>query len=289
MSADGQTPWDEGKVHVNGLRLHYYRSGGHQPPLVFVHGFTDNGLYWTRAAQALAADWDVVMYDARGHGRSDRAGGRFSDAERVADLVGLIEALRLSRPALVGHSMGAATIAQAAAQFPELPRCVVLEDPAWYEPPEDESAVEAARRRAKRAAEIDAWRAWVQMLQTATHEEALAEMRAYAPNWAEDDLNRSLNARRQVELALFDAYPPEASPWRTVVPRIACPILLLLGDDRQRSAIVTPEQAQEAERLWRSGRWVQIRGAGHSLRYDQFDAYLDTVQTFLRSVQRARG
>jgi pimeloyl-ACP methyl ester carboxylesterase len=277
--------WFEGDLHTNGVRLHYYRSGSDQPPLVMVHGFTDNALYWTRAAQALAPEWDVILYDARGHGASDRTGGRFGDAERVGDLVGLVEALKLHRPGLMGHSMGGATIALVAAQHPELPRFVILEDPAWFEPPPGESAEEAAQRVAARSDEIAAWREWVRGLQNGSREFGLAQIRDRSPNWSEIDQNLSLNARLQVELAVFDSYPQQESPWRRVVSQIQCPILLLIGDNQERSAIITPEQAQEAATLWRKGRWVQIRGAGHSTRYDQFEQYIEAVKTFLREVR----
>ena len=272
--------WFQDDLQVNGLRLRYYRSGGSRPPLVLVHGFTDNALYWTRTAEALAADWDVVAYDSRGHGASDRAGGRFGDAERVGDLMGVIHVLGLEKPALVGHSMGAATIALAAAEVPALPRCLVLEDPAWYEPDVDETPEQSATRNAR----VAEWRPWIETLQANTHESGMAEMRQRSPGWSPLDQALSLNARRQVEPDLFEYYPMVSSPWRALLPRIECPILLLMGEDRQRGAIITPEQAQDAARLWRQGRWAVIPGAGHSIRYDHFDAYLDVVQTFLRAM-----
>jgi len=38
---------------------------------VLAHGFSDDGLCWTPVAEKLAADYDVIMVDARGHRRSD--------------------------------------------------------------------------------------------------------------------------------------------------------------------------------------------------------------------------
>jgi pimeloyl-ACP methyl ester carboxylesterase len=295
--------WLEGDVRLeNGIRLRYYRAGGpggptpgqaDRPPVVLVHGFTDNALYWTRTAQALAAEWDVVMYDARGHGKSDRAGGRFGDAERVGDLVGFIRALGLQTPALVGHSMGAGTAALAAAQHPGLARRLVLEDPAWREPP-PLAAREAAERATQYRAYVENWRDRVAGLQAGSREFGLAEIQAHSPGWSEIDQNLSLNARLQVELDLFNHFPTEHLEWRTVVPKIDCPVLLLLGDNRERNIIVTPEQAEEAARLWRNGRarnapgsfeWVVVEGAGHAIRYDRFERYLEIVQAFLGGLQ----
>jgi N-formylmaleamate deformylase len=278
--------WQEGDVLVDHMRLHYYRSGTARPPLVFVHGFTDNALYWTRTARTLEADWEVVMYDARGHGLSQRAGGHFSDSDRVDDLLGVIQALGLVKPVLVGHSMGAATIALAAARYPDMGRAIILEDPAWYEPPPGESAEDAAKRLEKARGEVEEWRAWIQGLQASSRETGLAQIRTNSPKWSEIDQLLSFNSRLQVETSLFDHFPPEQSPWRSLLPKISCPILLLLGDNPQRSAIITVEQAAEAARLWQRGRWVQIAGAGHSIRYDQFESYLQVVQTFLGELEQ---
>jgi N-formylmaleamate deformylase len=65
--------WQSGDVTANGIRLHYTRTGGDKPPLVLAHGVTDDGLCWTPVAAALAPDYDVIMVDARGHGRSARS------------------------------------------------------------------------------------------------------------------------------------------------------------------------------------------------------------------------
>ena len=63
--------WQSGDIEVNGLRLHYTRTGGDKPQVVLAHGFSDDGLCWTPVAEVLASEYDVIMVDARGHGRSD--------------------------------------------------------------------------------------------------------------------------------------------------------------------------------------------------------------------------
>ena len=51
--------------------------------------------------------------------------------DRAADVAGLIQELKLDRPVLMGHSMGAETAIGTAAIFPDLVRAVILEDPPW--------------------------------------------------------------------------------------------------------------------------------------------------------------
>ena len=72
------TEWSPDDVIANGIRNHYYRTGGDKPPLLLVHGFTDNGLCWTRLARVLQRDYDIIMPDARGHGLSEAPEGGYT-------------------------------------------------------------------------------------------------------------------------------------------------------------------------------------------------------------------
>ena len=87
--------WTSDYAVANGIKIHYTRTGGTKPPLVLSHGITDNGLCWTRLAQFLEPDYDVIMYDARGHGLSDAPQEGYSYTDMAADLAGLIQALDL--------------------------------------------------------------------------------------------------------------------------------------------------------------------------------------------------
>ena len=127
--------WQSGFINTNGLRLHYTRTGGPKPPLVLAHGVTDDGLCWSPVATALAPDYDVIMVDARGHGLSDAPLEGYGPIEQADNLAGLIEALDLTAPLILGHSMGAMTTLMLAARHPELPRAIALEDPPpWWDP-----------------------------------------------------------------------------------------------------------------------------------------------------------
>src|SRR5260370_10427248 len=65
------TEWSEGNVQANGITIHYYRTGdNNKPSILLLHGVTDSGLCWSRVAHDLEDDYDVIMTDARGHGRS---------------------------------------------------------------------------------------------------------------------------------------------------------------------------------------------------------------------------
>src|SRR5688572_6184301 len=122
--------WTDGYVLANGIRIHYWRTGGNKPPLVLAHGSSDDGLCWTNLAKELEARFDVIMFDARGHGLSDPPSAADAADVQVEDLAGLIKELKLQKPILMGHSMGSASVAHFAAKYPDVPRAVILEDPA---------------------------------------------------------------------------------------------------------------------------------------------------------------
>lgn len=78
---------------------------GSGPPLLLVHGITDNRRSWDPMVDDLAADHEVVTMDLRGHGDSATADD-YSLMRMVTDLVEVCVALGLEAPALVGHSLG---------------------------------------------------------------------------------------------------------------------------------------------------------------------------------------
>jgi pimeloyl-ACP methyl ester carboxylesterase len=93
--------------------------------IVMVHGWTCNTAYWYPQINHLAASEGgvrrVVVYDQRGHGRSERGRRRPTVAMLGEDLDAVIEAAVPAgrRAILVGHSMGGMTIMSWAAQHPE--------------------------------------------------------------------------------------------------------------------------------------------------------------------------
>ena len=66
--------WTDGYVFANGIRIHYWRTGANtsKPPLVLAHGSSDDGLCWTNLAKEIQDGYDIIMFDARGHGLSIR-------------------------------------------------------------------------------------------------------------------------------------------------------------------------------------------------------------------------
>jgi pimeloyl-ACP methyl ester carboxylesterase len=266
------TDWQAREVHANGIRLHYFRTGGEKPPLVLVHGLSDDALCWRRVVNALASSYDLVFYDVRGHGRSEAPATGHTPEDRAADLVGLIGALGLAPVKLMGHSLGAETVSWVAASHAALVDRMVLEDPPWRRDWAGAGAEERQRME-------DSWRASLAEYKTHTLEELVAICRARSPDWDEADLMGWAEGKLAVDLRAAASVSAPRPPWQEIVRRIACPTLLITAEP-ERGSLVTPEVATEAARLNARIEVLHLAGAGHSVRRDRFAEYIDGVRAF---------
>lgn len=258
-------------IQANGITQHYYRSGGDKPPLVLMHGFTDDGACWFPFAEPLSQDYDVIMPDARGHGRSARiAGIGFSNEALAEDAAAFIQALDLNRPAVMGHSMGAFNAMITAARHPDLIRCLLLEDPPLLPPPGSGGA--AARRP-----DLREWGNNLRRMQETPLEDLIAEEHQRSPRWSMAELKAGADSKYRVDANVFEAHAPMPA-WESFMQRVECPVLLLYGE----TSFIDHAIAQEAASLWKTGQAVQISQAGHCIHRDNFADSLQAVQTFLR-------
>lgn len=268
-----RTDWTQGTVSVDdGIELFYTRTGkGDQPALVLAHGLTHSGLCWHQLASDLETDYDIIMYDAYGHGTSSRVDPkkRFDLAE---DLNDLIKALKLEKPGVVGHSMGAAVAADFAARYPDKLAALVLEDPPWQDSPSEEQQVKGYLQEKKKH-NLEAKNKSVKELQKLKKKES--------PNWEEIILPEWAQAIHDFDPAFFDQISLKFNDWQELARAITVPTLIVTGDN-DLGAIVTPSLGVKAVQLLEKGEFGHISGAGHCVRYEQYQPYLTMVKLFLK-------
>jgi pimeloyl-ACP methyl ester carboxylesterase len=118
-------------IRVNNIQLHYLDYSGSNPPLILMPGLTANahsfdGLINVGLSPALR----VLALDLRGRGLSDKPNNGYSMADHAADVLGLMEALKLQQVVLGGHSFGGLLTLYMAARHPELVSKLVVIDAA---------------------------------------------------------------------------------------------------------------------------------------------------------------
>ncbi len=111
---------------VAGRRLFHQRRGTGEP-LLLIQGMSGTHLSWGEPfATDLERDFDVVAYDHRGIGRSDRIDNPFSIADLAEDAAGLLEALGWDTAHVLGISMGGMVAQELALRHPERIRTLAL-------------------------------------------------------------------------------------------------------------------------------------------------------------------
>ncbi len=270
-----ETNWQQGDVVLADMTMHYTRTGGGKPALVLAHGFSDNGMCWLPVAQALAADYDVILPDARGHGLSSRIQPGQA-ANRAEDLAAFISALGLDRPVVGGHSMGGSTASALGAHHPDLTRALILEDPAW---------IDRRPEQAPFAREDNPWRKELAGYASQTVEEVMAKCRTANPLWAEVELRPWAESKKQLDLNVFAMRDSlMEKDWKVIASHISVPTLLLTGDV-DKGSIVSVENAQKAQELNPLIRVAHIAGVGHNVRREGFPAYMAAVTGFLKTIE----
>ncbi|BDC52719.1 carboxylesterase [Bryobacterales bacterium F-183] len=268
---EAATAWPDQYVVANNIRIHYWRTNTPgKPVMILAHGSSDDGMCWTNFAREFAQDYDIIMYDARGHGRSDppRQGDQV-DAQ-VEDLAGLIKALNIQKPIVMGHSMGASMAIWFGAKYPGVAKAIVLEDPGLVPNPNMAATMNADP--AKRMATILEGnnKTVEQQIEWCTKNTkwGLSECNMWAPSKRYHHPNTAIR--------LTGTRPATAE----LLPKIQDPVLILKADAKDD----VKQQNEKIAALIPRGKIVHITGAGHNVRRENKQMTVDELRAFLKAL-----
>jgi len=121
---------------IRGHRFHVQRLGTGSPVVVFVHGLVMDNLssWYFTVANPVARFASVLLYDLRGHGRSERPETGYQVTDMVADLKGMLDVEEIDEPIhLVGNSFGGLLALAFALEHPSRVAGLILVDAHWSE------------------------------------------------------------------------------------------------------------------------------------------------------------
>ena len=105
---------------ANGVRLRYLDQGDPAGrPVILLHGLADSAFSFSRILPSLSRVHRILAPDLRGHGESDRPLEGYGPRDMAGDILRFMDALRIERATLVGHSMGTFVAQQVARAAPE--------------------------------------------------------------------------------------------------------------------------------------------------------------------------
>lgn len=261
-----------------------------RPTLVTVHG--GPGLDHINLKESLAPLADriqILFYDQRGHGRSDRSTAEFWNLRAWADdLRRLCDALGLIKPVVFGGSFGGFVVLTYAAIFPDHPGGIILANTTGGRI-DQRASVEMFRRLGGDEAASTAERDFAELTEQTAEEfnRVCLPLFSSKPGFAElvpDLLARSIHTT-EVNLHYFGVEAPRFDPW-SLLPAITCPVLVLAGED---DPICTIGVVEELARQLPAGttRMVRLPQARHAIFRDRPDLAIPAVEQFMRQVKTA--
>ncbi|UGS37292.1 alpha/beta fold hydrolase [Capillimicrobium parvum] len=269
-------------VLANGIWQHVieYGDGDAGIDVVLIPGMTAAAATWDFVGRALPDGVRAFVVDVRGRGLTDHPASGFSLDDYAADLVGVVERLRLQAPILVGHSMGARIAAAFDLAAPGAAGGLVLVDPPLSGP-----------GRAPYPHPLGMYKGFFEIAQAP--EPSIAEFRRLEPNLVSDDavIDR-IRWLRSCDLGAIEATHRgfHDEDFHEIYAQITAPAVLVRGAE---SAVVTEEDARELGALRPDIPVVDVAGAGHLVPHANLEGFLDALRQFtserFASVDGAEG
>jgi 3-oxoadipate enol-lactonase len=247
----------------------YYEVTGQGQPLLFIHGLGSSGRDWEYQVPFFCQDYQVVVLDVRGHGRSDKPSGPYSIPLFAGDVAGLMEGLGIASAHLVGLSLGGMIALQLAADRPDLVRSLVVVNSSpdmvvrtWRQRLEVwQRSIIVPLLGMKKMAELLGSRLFPKVEQGELRE-------LFVQRWQENDPR----AYRQTLRAIVG--------WSVAdrLPAIDCPVLVVAGDQDYTPVAY---KASYVERLPHA-ELVVVEDSRHGTPVDQPEAFNEALAGFLR-------
>ncbi|MGH6993734.1 MAG: alpha/beta fold hydrolase [Caulobacteraceae bacterium] len=249
------------KLNRDGVEI-YYEIHGEGPALLLSHGYSATSQMWRGQVGPLSENWKVVVWDMRGHGRSDYPEDQalYSEEATVADMAALLDVVRAKRAIVGGLSLGGYMSLAFHLTHPERVRALLVIDTGpGYRNDEARAGWNANALRTADRYETEG----LGRLQRGTAEMRLAEHRS-----AEGLARAARGMLAQRDARVIDS-----------LPSIKVPALVVVGSEDKPFLAASDYMATKIA----GARKAVIEGAGHAANLDQPAAFNAALLGFLKS------
>jgi pimeloyl-ACP methyl ester carboxylesterase len=250
------------KLNRDGVGI-YFEVHGSGPALLLTHGFSATADMWRGQVEALSKDHSVIIWDMRGHGRSDYPEDleAYSEALTIGDMAALLDRAGAGRAVIGGFSLGGyMSLAFHRAHPGRVKALLIISSGPGFKKDE---AREGWNERALAAAALFE-KQGLAALQSSSPERATARHRSA----------KGLACAARGMLTQRDARIIES------LPEIKVPSLIIAGSEDTSFLAASEYMANRIP----GARRVVIPGAGHAVNIDQPEAFMEAVQPFLDSL-----
>jgi pimeloyl-ACP methyl ester carboxylesterase len=245
------------KINRDGVEI-YYEIHGSGPTLLLTHGYSSTSAMWQGQIAALSKHHKLVLWDMRGHGRSDYPDdpAAYGEALTVEDMAALLDEAGARSAIVGGLSLGGYMSLALCRAHPDRVRALLIVDTGFKK----DDAREAWNRRARDTADRFE-REGLAALKSSSAERSSVSHR---------DASGLTRAARGM-LTQRDARVIES------LPGIRVPALIVVGADDAPFLAASDYMAAKIP----GARKVVIPAAGHAVNIDQPQAFIDAVLPFL--------
>ncbi|MGH2715923.1 MAG: alpha/beta fold hydrolase [Solirubrobacteraceae bacterium] len=270
------------EAKVNGVKL-YHQLHGEGHPLALVHGSWGDATNWQFVLPRLAESFRVLVYDRRGHSRSERPEGQGSVHEDGDDLAALLESLELAPAHVVANSFGSNIALRLAAKRPQLFRSLSCHEPPLWQLLADDPQGREVRQRQARTEEAVGTR-----IAAGDHEGAARQFvdeLAFGPGIWDNQLPPEVRAMfvRNAPTFLDELQDPDVcGADLTALARLPVPLRLTQGTES------LAHFARAIDRLVEAAPQIKretIPGAGHVPQLTVPELYAETIASFVREAE----
>ncbi len=255
----------------------YYELHGQGHPLVMIRGLGSNADHWYSQLPALATQYRVTIFDNRGIGRSSDPGGQFSVAMMAGDTLGLLDALQLERPHVLGLSMGGMIAQELAINHPDRVHGLIL---ACTHPGSEEQV--------RPALEVE--NLFLEMVHEATPESKAAaaptlfdpKNLAEKPEVAQEYAQVSLKHPAGAEILTKQWNAVQDHDTHDRLADITAPTLVLTGD---ADVLIPPGNSDILARRIPGAKLVVVPGGGHQILVERPAVCNQIILEFLKSLE----
>ena len=254
----------ERTIPVQDIQTHLFEAGSASaPPVLFLHG-AHSGNLWVDYHQALSQRFHVFAPDLPGFGLTPRPDWMRDVSDYVLYLHDLLQALNLTKPFLIGHSLGGWMAAELAVWYPDLIGKLVL------------CGAPGIRVKGSPIADLFALNPQEALALCFENLDAAAPL---IPPEANIDFLMA-QYRENVSLALLMWNPSYDPKLERRLARITCPTLIVWGaKDRQ----VPPVYGEAWHKLIPGSTLVSLPGTGHMPMFERLEDWMRQVVTFLQT------
>lgn len=252
-------------VNVNGLRT-YYEEAGEGPAIVCIHAACQDTLMYRHVLDGLSDEYRVISIDAPGHGKTLMPqGGAFENVTRHSEFnEAFMDALGLTRPAIIGCSMGGNQVLELGSRRPGGYSAIISSEGADYTPTVSEFTLDVIGVDGQMV--VEGWSETLTGNRTPADRgaEVIWQLRRNVPEIMKADL---------VGYAGFDR--------RGEMQKITDPVLMIRGD---ADWLVSQEAIEETASRIKGAKISVLVGTGHYPMIENPYEFNQIVRTFLHGV-----